>query len=278
MTIPGQQLLDINLKLFGEDDLEDDNLEQDESTEDTTEVEETETQEDYLELGDDLPVFNKEPRKVKKAEAKDLLQKGMNYDKVHGRAQSLETQLQRAAKVQGFETVEEYLTAVETAEREAEASDYATTHGITNEEAQRELDRERRVQALENEIKTTKRLSSLEKEKEPFKDKLYFKELEPEIDQIIKENAERGTDISVEAAYFYLRGQRLEELMSKKTATAVKSTIANIHDRAKRGVVTPDGSVGDDVDTTDVDTAMAKAFGNDPKKIAKYVKQQTKRS
>lgn len=234
--------------------------------------------EDYLDLGDQNPVYNGEMRKVKKSEAKDLLQMGMNYTKVHGKAQTLETQLQRAARVQGFSTVDEYIAAVEKAEKDAEAAHYAKTHGVTPEEAQRELDRDRRVQALENELRTTKRLTNLDKEKEPLRDKMYFKELEPEIDQLVADNAAKGVDISVEAAYHYLRGQRLEELLEQTKSNTVKSTIAQVHDRARRGVVSGDGNHGDDVDTSDIDTGMAAAFGNDPKKIAKYVKQSLKRS
>jgi hypothetical protein len=196
---------------------------------------------------------------------------------VHGKAQNLETQLQRAARVQGFSTVDAYLEAVERAEMEAEAVEYARTNNLTAEEAQRELARDKRVQALEHEVKVTKLLSNLEAEKTPYRDKMYFKELESEIDKLVKESAMRGQKLDVEVAFNFLRGQKLDELMSKAKSETAKSTVAKIHDRARRGPTSSDGASGDDVDTTDVDLKMAQAFGNDPKAIAKYVKKAIKK-
>ncbi|MFA4854194.1 MAG: hypothetical protein WC616_02455 [Candidatus Omnitrophota bacterium] len=174
--------------------------------------------------------------------------------------------------------IDQALTQLEQSKLQEEAKQYAETNGLTEEDAADRLKDKQRLQALETELRSTKRLTTLEKEKEPFKDKLYFKDLEPEIDQLIAENAQKGIDISVEATFNYLRGKNLDELMSKETEKTVKSTIANIHDRARRTVVNQDSSHGDDLDTSEVDVEMANAFGTDPKKIASYVKKQTKRS
>ena len=83
----------------------------------------------------------------------------------------------------------------------------------------------------------------------------------------------RGYELS--DAYYKVNKSQLTE---KAKSGIVKSTVANIHDRARRGVVTPDGSNADDSEASEVDSEMARAFGNDPKKIASYVKKQTKRS
>lgn len=221
--------------------------------------------------------YNKETVKIPKSERQTYLQKGYNYDKVHGKLTDHEKKLAKFQELAGVD-IDQALTQLEQRKLQEEAKQYAETNGLTEEEAADRLKDKQRLQALETELKSTKRLTTLEKEKEPFKEKLYFKELEPEIDQLIAENAQKGIDISVEATYFYLRGQKLEELMSKETEKTVKSTVANIHDRARRGVVTQDSSHGDDLDTSEVDVEMAKAFGTDPKKIASYVKKQTKRS
>lgn len=70
------------------------------------------------------------------------------------------------------------------------------------------------------------------------------------------------------------------DIVNKTTQTAVKSTIANIQDKAKRGVISS-GDGGDELNLTEVlskeDVEMANAFGVNPKNVAKYVKSQLKK-
>jgi hypothetical protein len=81
----------------------------------------------------------------------------------------------------------------------------------------------------------------------------------------------RGYDMT--DAYYKVNKNKLLE-KSKKDVE--KRTVADIQDRAKRGVVKPD-SGDDDTNDVNIDTDMARAFGTDPKKIAKYVKNLTRR-
>jgi hypothetical protein len=257
----------LNLQLFAEQVLPDDDLADDIPQDDIPVDAPDDTPADDNDEEFDEIVYNKETVKIPKSERQTYLQKGMNYDKVQGKAQTLEATIQRAAKAQGFNSVDEYLAAVEKAEKEAEEQRYQENPlEAVRDTVQREisavLGQQTRVQ----------------QQKKELKDSPFFSDLEPEIDALITDNAARGQHIDVKTAYFYLRGQKLEELMEKGQKTAVKSTIAQLHDRAKRGVVSADSAHGDDVDTSDVDVSMANAFGNDPKKIAKYVKQQSKRS
>jgi len=218
-------------------------------------------------------LYNKETVKIPKSERKTYLQKGYNYDKVNSRLTEFE---QKVAKIQQLtgKGLDEAIQDLEQQILDAEAKQYAQQTGKTEEEAKDYLEKDKRLQAIENELRATKLLTNLEKAKEPFKDKMYFKELESDIDQLIKENVLQNREISVEAAFNYLRGQKLDELMEKAKANTVKSTVADMHDRTRRGVVANDGVAGDDVDTSDINKEMASAFGNSPAAIAKYVKQK----
>jgi hypothetical protein len=175
----------------------------------------------------------------------------------------------------GLRTWKDYQAAVQAQKEQEKVQQYATEKGLTEEEARSELEKDRRLQQLEQETKLTKRLLTLDQEKKPLKDKVYFKELEPEIDQLVIDNAKKGVDVSVEAAYYYLRGQKLDELLSQEKGKAVKKTLADIQDRLNRGLTSDSEGNATDTDIP-VDSEMASAFGNDPKKIAKYVKQQIK--
>jgi hypothetical protein len=66
---------------------------------------------------------------------------------------------------------------------------------------------------------------------------------------------------------------RSEELDKKLTAHVQKKTLADVQDRSRRRV-SADG--GNDTTDTSILTAegreMANAFGNDPRSIAKYVR------
>jgi len=67
------------------------------------------------------------------------------------------------------------------------------------------------------------------------------------------------------------------KVLEKTQKDAEKRTIANVQDRLKRGITGASDNInGDDADASDVDVEMARAFGNDPKEIAKYVKKTIK--
>lgn len=263
MTIPGQEEETRGTEETMETEVEE-----------TTETEETEeTQETGEEEFDEI-TYNKETVKIPKSERQTYLQKGYNYDKVHGKLTEQEKKLARLREFTGMD-LDAALENLEQQAQQQRVEQYAVDHGITEEDARRDLDKDRRLQELESEVKITKRLQTLNQEKAAIKDKIYFSELEPEIDQLVTDNARKGVDISVEAAYHYLRGQRLEELMGQTKDKAVKKTLADVQDRMNRGLTT--GSESQEADqTANVDTEMTSAFGTDPKRIAAYVKQELK--
>jgi len=247
-----------------------------EEVEETTETDEPNPEDTKTDDEFDEITYNKETVKIPKSERQAYLQKGYNYDKVHGRLSEHEKKLVRLKELTGMD-IDAALTSLEQQIQQQQVEQYASEHDLTEEDAKREVERDRRLQELETETKMTKRLLTLNQEKAPLKDKIFFKELESEIDQLVTENAKRGVDVNVETAYHYLRGQKLEELMGQEKGKAVKSTIADVQDRMKRGgIVTGSESASADI-VDGINTAMAAAFGNDPKEIAKYVKQQIKR-
>ena len=62
--------------------------------------------------------YNKEERQVSYDEAPDYIQKGMNYDKVQQRASEYEQHLNRVAQFSGYQNHEEFLQALEDAEKQ----------------------------------------------------------------------------------------------------------------------------------------------------------------
>jgi hypothetical protein len=67
-----------------------------------------------------------------------------------------------------------------------------------------------------------------------------------------------------------------KKLTDREKTLAQKRVVANMSDRIKRGI-TSDSEGATSHSGVSVNTEMAEAFGNDPKKIAKYVKSKTRR-
>lgn len=170
-------------------------------------------------------------------------------------------------------TYADYQKALE-AQRQKEQEENLTSKGLPEDVAKEIIEsRKFREQVKEREYE-----AQIEKQKAVLKDKPFFVDLEPDIDALIKETRAKGQQVDVEVVYKYLRGEKMDELLAKAQKDAEKRTVANIHDRAKRGIPAgTDGGNADDVDMSDINLDMARAFGNDPKEIAKYVKKQTRR-
>lgn len=153
--------------------------------------------------------------------------------------------------------------------------DYASENGINEEFALKllKLEAEKEVQAERTKI--LEKLETRKTEKKALAGKLYFPELEQKIDQFLDQNPDWNTA----AAYNFLLGENAETLLKKGESGAEKRTIANMQDRMKRRVDDSDG--GDDVVTTKVLSKealeMSRVFGNDPRSVAKYVKNNLRR-
>lgn len=80
--------------------------------------------------------YNKEDRFVGKDEAPTWIQKGLNYDKVHERAQQLETQtkyLEKRARQEGFTDVNAYLEAIDAFEQQQQIDRESQRMGVDPE-------------------------------------------------------------------------------------------------------------------------------------------------
>lgn len=199
------------------------------------------------------------------------------YGEYKGKAEQLETTLDKAARLSGYPSVEAYLQAVDDAEKQAQEQRYKDA-GITDPKIIEELIEKNPV------VQQAKQLT----EKQRFQDEVNelateFKEVferdiaETDVsEEVIRHREQTGKSLS--EAFFYLNRKNLKSFMQDAKKKAEKQTIANIHDRARRGVISNDGGVGEDIDTTDIDIEMAMAFGHDPREIAKYKKSKLKRS
>jgi len=254
---------------FGDLAEEDETLDDDLQELETEEEDNQNTTDDNAEEEFEEIIYNGEKIKIPVKDKITYLQKGYNYDKIKHKAEQAQTALERAARVSGFDKVEDYLAEVERVERENEAQRY--------QEAANDPEKLKQLIEENPAIKEAKRIqfeNQIAKQKEAFKEKRFFKQLEPEIDNLLR----TIPNVDVRTVYNYLVGEKLDELLEKEKQNVKKSTIADIADKSKRsaGNVSSDGGV-DDVDISNIDIDMARAFGNDPKEIAKYKKQHMKR-
>jgi len=192
-----------------------------------TEAEETpsgESEEEFDEI-----TYNKETVKIPKSQRQTFLQKGYNYDKVQGRAKTAETYLEKAARLTGYSSVDEYLKAVDDAERKAE-TERLNAAGITDPKLIEEMiDKHPAVQQA-------KRLTMKEtfrEQVEALKGEEFFDELKPEIEAMVK--ATPGLD--AETAYNYLYGKNRKRLTKEATDTAAKKAVEDHKRQSKRGGV-----------------------------------------
>jgi len=255
--------------------LEDEDTTESEEEEDETEYSEETTEEEEEEF--DEITYNKGIVKVPKSRRTELLQKGYNYDKVTGRLTKAESALQEIADLSGM-TIDQVRQSLREQHQAQEITGYAETYEITEEEAKRELERENRLRAVERDNFNRNLDSSISAEMESLKDRPHFNDLKADIEAMVENGKRTGAVVAPSVAYKFILGERFEELSRKKETSTVASAVANMHDKAKRGVIKSDTSYGEeDVDVSTVNKKMASVFGSDPKKIASYVKKHTRR-
>ena len=189
---------------------------------------------------DDI-VYNGETIKLPVSERKTFLQKGYNYDKVKSKADTYETALQKAARITGYESVDAYLEAVDNAEKKAEAEQYQRAGAdpkaikdLIKQELSNDPDFKQGKEYL-NDLR-------IEREKAALKDKKYFKELEPEIDKVLKTNP----SLSPKFVYEYIRGQKLEELIAGELTKAQQKGAEDFVNQSKRGTESNDTPPADE--------------------------------
>lgn len=155
---------------------------------------------------------------------------------------------QKYGKTHGLHTWADFERAAAEEAAQQQASQLAEQQGIPEELA-------RRILLQENEINNLKQRDTMRevdtrnmRQKDALKDKMFFKELEPDIDALIGANPA----VDVETAFKYLRGERMEDLVKQREQDARKQAtqqaLNNINGKAH---LKSEGS-GDEIDTTSV--------------------------
>lgn len=157
-------------------------------------------------------------------------------------------------------------------------SQVAYDMGVSEEYARKLLNSDAEKEINRKKIERYETIIKLEQQKQEVKNKKYFKFVEKEVDEMFKNtpNADYKT------VYNFVVGQKIEELEAKVTKDVEKRTIANIHDRSRRkNIGNSDGGSNEVVNPSSIlsnqGMEMASIFGNDPREIAKYVTEKTKR-
>jgi hypothetical protein len=68
--------------------------------------------------------YNKEPMQVSYDEAPELIQKGLNHDKVTGRLSEYQQNLERVAKLSGYDSADEFLSELDAYEQQQQAEQW----------------------------------------------------------------------------------------------------------------------------------------------------------
>lgn len=275
---------DTDLDVEDTEESEEETEETEESEEETEEETEPETEEvnelEDEELDLDLEFLGK-PTKVKKSEAKPLIQKGMNYDHVKEKADKAEQELAvlkaKLAEAELAQQKKDLEAKMLDAGYDADVmSEFINNHPSIKKAEEIVKNAEQEARKMERKIK-------LNDEKEALRSKPYFKELEKQIDEM----TEKNPVLNVDTAYLFLLGKlmssgKLDEITSTTSKSVKKSTIADLQDKAKRGkAIHSDGGSDEDLDLNKIlskeEIEMTQAFGNDIKNIAKYVKNKLKK-
>ena len=175
---------------------------------------------------------------VKPKDIDDLrtnFQKGLNYDKQHTELDSYKAKVKKLESLIGID-LDKAIEQVEANNAKEQIDEYAEKHNVTAEEAKELIEKDKRIKDLEfkNRVRDFKDTAGVKKKE--LANKLYFKELESDIDDLIQENIDNGKMIDVETAYRYLLGAKAEELIKSNKKDTEKRTLANVQDRAKRTV------------------------------------------
>ncbi len=214
--------------------------------------------------------------KIPFAERDTYLQKGYNHDKVKAEAVSLKTTLQRVAKMEGFKTVDEYLAELDKREKAKLAEKIEEAAGDPDKINEIVENHPKVIETREKDRKNVYRDTKAELSKDQF-----FKELEPELDRLMEQNPTAAPDLVYNVIRSkFLTPDKIKELITKEKESAVKATIADIHDKEKRA--TPTGGDTDEGKDTVTPTAfankLANVFGVSAAKIAQRTHEKMKRS
>lgn len=150
--------------------------------------------------------------------------------------------------------------------------EYAENEGVSEEIAEKMLKYEAQKVIEAEKANVKAKFEGLQSQKRALQKDRYFSLLEKDVESVL----EQRPDLDFQTVYFHMKGMKAEELEKQIVSNAEKRTIANIQDRARRRSLGSDGGTDDSISTSsylDRDSLEASvAFGVDPRKIAKYVK------
>jgi hypothetical protein len=216
------------------------------------------------------------------SERDKYLQMGYDYPHVKEEATKSKSTLLRIAKLEGFNTVDEYLAELDKREKakvaeqiEEAAGDPDKIDEIVKNHPEVLKTKEERL-AVENE----KRQMAFEKIKAELSKDRFYKELEPEFDELMEKNpaAEPNLVYSVLVGN-YVRSGKFNELIAKEKESAEKKVLADVHDKERRA--TPTGGDTDEgkdvVQPSELGKKLAGIFGVSAAKIAQRSHEKLKR-
>jgi hypothetical protein len=243
-----------------------------------TDVEDDEETKDEVDDGYLEVDFLKEKKKLTKEEAKVLAQKGMNYDHVKEKADRAERAEAELAELKMKMTEQEMQKGKDNLEKRLLKDGYDKEE-IKQITAEAFKEQNALLESVKAESRKTMALARIAVEKEALRKRVpLFDEVEPEIDNLIasRPDVPLSTAYAVKFGELALSGKLQEILEGKK-----KSAIADYSDKAKRsGLIKADNApAAEDYTSTMDDKAMKAtlAFGNDPKKVSKYIFKEQKK-
>lgn len=277
--------LKVNLQLFAEDVDHDDAVDYQDDTEDYDIEDDVEVDEDNVEddISEEDNVKVAEPQSNKQTPQENAVYKKMRLKAEEEARKKIESEMatekERISamkiameqKLSESRILDEYMNPKKIYE-------YADAEGVSEEMASKMLRYEAEKLINAEKSKVSENFNKLQSTKKELQKDKYFHLLENEVDSIVLQNP----DIDYKAVYYYQRGLKADELEKELSSKVEKRTIANIHDRARRKSVGgsdggSDESVSPATYLTKNGMEMSNAFGNDPRDIAKYVKQNTKK-
>ena len=287
------ELLKVNLQLFADDDQEDVVDSQDVSEmDDIGEVESEPNFEDdeipFDDEGDGDSDISEEQEVADPEQKKQSPQENAQYKKMRLRAyreakEKIEKEFEEEKKrvqqlrlqmeqdVAEKKIINEHMSSEKVAE-------LAYDEGVSEEVARRILRAEtQRIIEVEKQ-KVQQKFFEVQEQKKALQSKKYFKYVEKDVDALVEQNP----NVSYEMAYKFIVGDKIDELEKIASKDTEKRTIANLHDRSRRRNVSgSDGGSDYQVAPSNIVSKdgleMANVFGVDPRELAKYVKNNTRK-
>ena len=222
-------------------------------------------------------VYNKEKVKIPVTERQTYLQKGYNYDKVKEKADKAQATLLKIAKLEGFDSIEDY-------EREIDNKAKAQL-AEKIEEAAGDPDKLDDIIKNHPEVVKTKeerRKLEFERMKSELSKDRFFTELEPQFMALVEQNPTVNPDLLYKIVRNdYLTQDKIDELIAKEKESAQKKVLADMHDKERRTAPKggdADGEENEVVQPSEFSRKLSNIFGISPSAVAQRANEKKKRS